>query len=32
MNSNCAYMHGYYSFAKPWCIFVHFYKDWCGFF
>ena len=30
MNSNRAYMHGYCSFVKPWCIFAHFYKDLCG--
>ena len=26
-NSNRVYIHGYCSFARPLCIFRHFYKD-----
>ena len=30
VDSNHVYIHSYCLFARPLCIFRHFYKDWCG--
>ena len=30
VNSNSVYIYGYCSFARPLCIFRHFYKNWWG--